>query len=293
VTPRWRWKARRVKRSIRHETVDRLHRWMARMSEAGWRDARCLFVLSTGRTGTATLWHILALSPEIDARHEPSPQLMVARKRARTGVRQNPDLYWATFARARGHALLASKRRGRIYAETSARMTFFAPVLAERLPGAHFVYIHRDPAAIIRSGMERRWYDGHPADPARIEPVAGEDGFAEWCAWEPFDKICWYWDAYNRFALDFVESVGPARALTLRAEDLFSGEAVPAIFDLLRVPVPERIAVRRELEKRHNAQPGRSFPPPEDWDEERRRVLLSLAGDTMDRLGYPTTPTGG
>ena len=46
--------------------------------ESGWRNNQCVFVLSTGRTGTMQLTALLNLSPQILAFHEPTPVLLKA-----------------------------------------------------------------------------------------------------------------------------------------------------------------------------------------------------------------------
>lgn len=253
-----------------------------------WRDARCVFVLSTGRTGTETLQHLLALSPQIDAYHEPRPQLMIHRKHARWEIGRAPDKYIRVIQRTRGPKLYRSKARGLWYAETSARMTFFAPLLAHLLPNAKFLFIHRHPGEVVRSGMRRGWYENHPADFARIEPVPGEEAFKAWPSWTSFQKICWYWDAYNRFSLDARRRIGEERMLTLKADGLFDGSAVPAIFAHLGLDVPPADAVEAILSQRRNAQKAASFLLFEDWTPTMYEDLRRIAGDTMEQLGYST-----
>ncbi|WP_457653576.1 sulfotransferase [Rhodocaloribacter sp.] len=251
-----------------------------------WRNTPSLFVLSTGRTGTETLTHILNLSDQVDAFHEPHPQLLEERKFARTEIYINPNKYRKIFSQSRALYLWKAKVKRKLYAETSARLTFFAPVIYDVLPSSKFIYIHRHPAEVIRSGMRRGWYVNHPADYARIVPVKGEVAFDDWGKWSPFEKICWYWDAYNRFSLDFANRASPGRVIQIRADELFGGQAIGRIFDLINLSSPHRDLVSEELEKKHNVQHDSSFPIFEDWTEEMRRILYRHAGETMQRLGY-------
>lgn len=259
---------------------------VGQVSQPYWKEAECVFILSTGRTGTKTLARLLGLSSAIDAFHEPRPQLLEERKSARWEVGRDPSTYRNIFIRARGASLLKARRRGTMYAETSARMTFFAPVIAELLPKSMFIYIHREPTAIVRSGMRRGWYVDHPADFARICPVEGEDAFVEWDKWSPFKKICWYWDAYNRFALDFGHHVNASRMLTLRADEVFDGTAVSPIFSHVGVEPPSSEQVDRVLSKKLNAQQRDSFPKAQAWTSDMFDTLYETAGGTMKRLGY-------
>ena len=253
-----------------------------------WRDVDSVFVLSTGRTGTETLKHLFELSDRVSAFHEPEPQLLEERKRARVEVYDQAAKYTKIFARARGAALYREVLRGKIYAETSARLTFFAPVIAELLPNARFIYIHRHPGGIVRSGMRRKWYVDHEADYARIEPAPNEAAKKEWDTWDPFTKICWYWDAYNRFSLNFAESIDSSRVLSLDAGSIFDGSAAARIFSFIGAEAPPQSKISAVLSKKHNAQHSEQFPRFENWPPEMRRVLYNIAGDTMRSLGYRT-----
>jgi len=251
-----------------------------------WKETQCLFVLSTGRTGTKTLSGLLDLSGEVDAFHEPRPQLLKERQSARWEVYKNQNKYRHIFIRSRGAFLLRTKWRNRIYAETSPRLTYFAPVLADLLPNAKFLFVHRDPAGVIRSGMKRGWYVDHPADYARVRPVEGEPFFDRWEKMDPFGKICWYWHVYNEFALDFRQDVNPSRILTIQASSLFNGTAVPTIFDFLDLRQPAEEDVDRVLGQKLNAQKEGTFPTADEWTPSMLETLQSIAGDTMKRLGY-------
>ena len=261
------------------------------LSRPYWRETRAAFVLSTGRTGTKTLARLLDLSPEIDAFHEPHPQLLQERKAARWDVHRNERAYEQIFTLSRGAMLFRSHFRNRIYAETSARLTFFAPVIKKLLPESRFFFIHRDPRAVIRSGMRRGWYVDHPADFARVRPVPGEAAWEEWESWSPFEKICLYWDSHNRFSLDFYEDDGASQVLSIRADDLFTGAAVSDIFAHLDVPSPSPGNVERVLSKKLNAQKQDEFPKAPNWSTDMIETLHRMAGDTMERLGYKEQPT--
>jgi len=251
-----------------------------------WKDARCLFVLSTGRTGTTTLARLLGLSDEIEAFHEPSPQLLEERKTARWEVGENPGKYRHIFVRARGASLYRAVSKNHMYAETSPRLTFFAPVISELLPSAKFLFVHRDPFEVVRSGMKRGWYADHPADYARVRPVGGEDFYEKWEDASPLEKVCWYWTVCNTFAIRFCQRVDSSRVLTIQSEDLFGGAVVPNIFDFLGVEKPSEERVERVLKRKLNAQHEGTFPKREEWTSSMRKTLHRIAGETMARLGY-------
>ena len=248
--------------------------------------ASCVFFLSTGRTGTQTLMHLFNLSEHIEAFHEPRPQLMLERKMARVEIAKNPKKYRRIFEQSRGVKLLSSRLRSKIYVETSARLTFFAPVISELMPNAKFIYTHRNPSEVIRSGMRRGWYVNHPADYARIVPANNNENFLEWEEWDPFKKICWYWNTYNKFSLDFIATIPQSRVLVLNSADIFSGNVGKELFHFLDLESPSQEQINHVLNKKYNAQKKSHFASYREWDENMKNTLYEMAGDVMKRLGY-------
>ena len=277
---------RRALRVRRFRMRRALYRGTGNALQSAWRDARCTFVLSTGRTGTATLTELFDHVPGVTAVHEPNPELLQERMEARHAVAEDPERFRTIFARSRGLRLLKAHRAGHHYVETSARLTFFAPVIYEQLPNARFLFVHREPWDVVRSGMRRGWYRDHPNDPVRIRPVPGEAAYDGWNEMSQFEQICWYWAAYNRFALDFYESVGGDRVLMVRATDLFTGAALPEIFSFMGLNLPAEKVLERELKAQHNAQHAAHFPEADAWTDEQREALRRYAGPEMARLGY-------
>ena len=115
----------------------------------------CVFVLSTGRTGTQTLAALLRLSRNVFSYHEPPPGL------ARLSIAS----YKGAFDPGQGHALAQgflsiredrfrySLGWGKGYVETSPYSRFLAPAIAEAVPNVRFIHLVRDPRAVVRSGM--------------------------------------------------------------------------------------------------------------------------------------------
>jgi hypothetical protein len=134
--------------------------------------------------------------------------------------------------------------------------------------------------------MKRGWYVDHPADYARVRPVKGEPFFDRWETMSPFEKVCWYWNVYDDFALRFCRHVDSSRVLIVQASNLFDGTAVPEIFDLLDCRKPADKDIDRVLKKKLNAQQEGSFPEAEEWSPSMHDTLWSIAGDTMEQLGY-------
>lgn len=256
-----------------------------------WRDTPCLFVLSTGRVGTMTLAALLDLSPDVDGVHEPLPQPFAESKAVFGRVGHERAALAAVVERMRALPLAQARRRRRLYAETSHRWTFFAPVIAELLPRARFLHVHRHPADVVRSGMRRGWYLNHVGDPDRIEPGPADPVHASWPRWDQFSKMCWYWGAVNEFATGVTEALGPERARTLSFDDVFHADAAAlmALYDWLGVAPPAPARVREALGTRFNEQTSGPFPSFDAWSEGQIRTLERIAGPTMEKLGYGRT----
>lgn len=283
-------------KSQRSEAIKRLRltrEWVTRelallASMGRWKKSGTVFLLSTGRSGTATLAKVLQLAPGITAFHEPWPQMLKERQQALHEVWTEADTYMQIFLRARAGLIARSTLGGKVFAETSARLTFFAPAIARALPEARFIHLVRHPGGVIRSGMRRSWYSDNRSDRYRIRPQEGDPHFAGWESLPRFNKICWYWNAYNAFALRFRDSVDSSRLLLLKAEDLFAarGDNMDRLFSFIGVPSPESDMLAAELGRKHNRQLNNDYPVFEQWSRTQRETLISIAGDTMAALGY-------
>ncbi|MEX2119547.1 MAG: sulfotransferase [Pirellulales bacterium] len=258
------------------------------LGAANWQHARCLFVLSTGRVGTVTLMHLLRLSNQVRAWHEPEPQLIAEAKAAHAGLAKDRVAFQRIFRDAKAVEIGIAVVRKRIYAETSNRLTFFAPAIAEALPGARFLHLYRHPAEVVRSGMRRGWYLNNEFDVHRIEPLPDDEAYDRWSGWDAFSKNCWNWQAVNRFALDFQESIEPRRFLAISSEELIQSSrgSYARIFDFLSIPAPSRERAESVLSQRYNLQKEGDFPRYCDWDERQRAILEQIAGPVAQRLGY-------
>lgn len=265
--------------------LGRLERWVGPLF---WKKARAVFVLSTGRAGTMSLTKLLAISPKIRAAHEPRPMLLEESKVAFSEVWDDVEQYAQIFRNARAHVLGGTYLRRQIYAETANHLAFLSPAIATLVPGAKFIHLYRHPADVVRSGMRRGWYNGHPWDRFRIKPASDDPAARHWDHWNHFEKNCWYWRAANEFALRFISSIDPTKSLCLKFEDLFGTEAgvCQSVFEFLNVPCPAQSEIHAVLATRYNQQTSGSFPRRHNWSQEQRRTLQRITGSTMQRLGY-------
>ena len=184
---------------------------------------------------------------------------------------------------------MQSASKGVGYIETGNHCTFLAEALAGWLPLAAFLHIVREPRAVIRSGVVRKWYVAMAKyDRTRIRPLAGSAEDRAWEGWSQMQKIAWLWAATNRYILDFTKRY-PGRVLLVRAEDLFdmdSGvyETLFAFLDLASLPTEVVHAVlRQQINRQHGLE---RFPASEAWTPKMNAQLLARAEPEMAELGY-------
>lgn len=266
---------------------ERLTRTLWPLHDQTWRHARALFVISTGRVGTVSLIQVLNLSPLVEAHHEPQPTYLHLMPQAFVEMSQRPRRYARLFARARAKYLYDAARRGKVFAE-STLFKHYAPVIADLMPQARFLHVHRHPGGVIRSTMRRGWYASHGYDRYRPRPGVDDPNYQHWPTWSAFEKNCWLWATENEQFLRLAASIGTHRVMQASFDQLFNPDSGCAgrMFDFMGVPRPSASALRQALTARHNEQQTGQFPVYEEWTEEMLRTLDQMAGITMAKLGY-------
>lgn len=270
---------------------ERNHLTIGRAYDSNWAEYECVFTLSTGRTGTQTLATLLDLSPHIDAHHEPSPRLVEASLRAflERGQSDWAEKWKFNVLAARDDFVLHSNRQGKIYVETANRLSHFAPAIREAFPDSKFLFVHRDPYAVVRSSMRRGAYQGPNMawNFARIYPRAGDTYFEMWNRFSAAEKEAWRWKQVNNESISFLNSLPAHRRFELPSAALFSGEAdvYDRLFSFFGVSTPPKRRIDSVLSKRLNAQAhynGKSF----HWTDGERARVRRIVQDTARKLGY-------
>ena len=259
---------------------------------AEWENMECVFTLSTGRTGTQTMASMLALSPKVLAEHEPNPRL----------VKSSFDAYmdqgspewlerWKEFVWAvRDDFVLEANAKGKVYVESNNRLTYLADAVLAAFPASKYVFSHRDPYKVIRSGMRRGAYTGPNIcwNFARIRPRAGEPYLDAWDTMTPLAKEAWRWAKINQDSIDFLATLPADKKLELPASDLFSEreEIYKNLFAFVGVSCPPMDEIKRVMSKKINAQfhfGGLDF----SWTQEAYDEVRPFIAEVAETLGYP------
>jgi len=252
-----------------------------------WRNAECMFIISTGRTGSSTLINLLNTSSAIKAYHEPKPNLLEEMKASYAEAWEKPERYRRLFTDVRSQLIGHTHLLGKIYIEAT-QMQFFTPVIADLMHKAKFLHLYRSPWDFVRSAMRRGWYQNHQYDKYRIIPLRTDPARNCWANWGAFEKNCWHWKALNEFFLKFQDSIDKHRTLSISFEQLIcpNTRIYEDIFRFLGIEYPAHNVIRRILSVKHNEQKSGSFPRFEDWNEHQRALLQEIAGDVIKKLGY-------
>lgn len=231
---------------------------------------RTFAVASAGRCGTTTLARVFDLAGNARVHHHPDPHFVEETLAAYHGRVDPMACYWA----ARGRLIEAAWAEGRVYGETDCHMTAFAPALASALPRMRCLFALRHPGAVVRSGMRRGWYAGHPWDRGRLRPAPGDAIAAEWPSLPAFDKICWLWGETHRRMASLRDSLPPDRWRAVRFE-AFAGDgfAWDDLFAFLGLRPVDPRAIADVMAQRLNRQETGAFPRWADWTAEQRAIL--------------------
>jgi hypothetical protein len=178
-----------------------------------------VFVLSTGRIGTAFLTALFGKSNNIKSCHEMVPRMELFCN----------DIYYnnseleklsMVFNAIRYDLILNAYIRNKIYFESNHALTFFAYAIQNCFKNARFIHIIRHPESFIRSAIVKKWYKKNGIwDLGRLK-IRDK---SVWDSMDQIEKLSWLWNATNQFIEDFKENnPGSNNIFTVKFEELFS-----------------------------------------------------------------------
>lgn len=240
-------------------------------------EPRTYFFLSTARAGSKWMAQFLNEATPLTARHEFMLNHEFHEGRSsekRTGIG------FAKLAEAKEEAtpLIADgwSRREEIkadYAEVNVYLEPFTEILRTYFPDSMFVMLQRDPAAIVRSLVNRGWYD-NPED-SRHRRVLVDD----WVTSSQFERACHYVaDVFRTLRADCRHKI--------RLEDVSAN--LPALIKALEhvgIVVHPRLAARAHADV-VDATQRPDFPLSRDWSAEQRRAYDQICGKEARLAGY-------
>lgn len=280
----------------------------------------CFFVISCARSGSTSLARILGVARNGTCHVEPMPNLNVETRLALEGRLPDPEAVIAAQVEPR---VIDGMRCDGIHGEKSVTYGPFVEILHRRL-GARFIFLKRDGRDVVRSLID--WHNGmfgtiyrecgdpgklsqrafnaaaglpielDTSDFARPRPRPGEPAFEQWERYSRFEMCAYYWAQCNaRYRAELQRIPRDA----WRELD-YTGVTAEQIIEVAGFCGLEGIdgeTVRAALEQRINSLADRGadagvarFPDWTQWDGGLRRSFDSIAGSTMQDLGYVDAP---
>ncbi len=246
------------------------------------------FIVSTGRSGSRGIAHLLSAIHGCTCLHEPAPQLIEETSRYRYGEISAAQI--AQILRATRPPRLNGER----YGESNQTLSLIIPVLAETFPNAQFIWLIRNGLDMVASGYSKQWYSGHsenhdtyeectPLEKAWIDgrirgDLCGDVPAGQWQRMDRFEKICWYWSYVNGLIAHDLKTHAAGRYMQVRLETLAA--QLPELLRWLGLkaaitPYPKPI------------NRGKRPPYPwQTWSEEHRQAFEAWCAADMDAF-YP------
>jgi hypothetical protein len=265
-------------------------------------DTRAFFVVSSGRSGTAMLHKALSASDDVEMHHEYMVHIVQP-----LAIRRYMRLIDSAEAKRvieNTHAAAAHYSEKRHWGDSSNKLAWLIPELAELFPDARFVHLVRDGRKVASSYFHKlgdECYDdrsskllrAYAEDPSHVaapppekkywwpQPVAGMPFAEEFQHFDQFQRIAWHWCEINRVILQSLARLESRTWQTIRLEDLRrSPDALRALYDFLNLPYQDENFSM--FAKPHNVN------RPEDrlLDATQRMQFGIIAGAMMEQLGY-------
>jgi hypothetical protein len=289
-----------------------------------WRNLKPNFIISTGRTGTKFLVYFFnALSKEIDARHEPKPNLLKLKWQFGTG-KITLEKAMKIFQKEKMGLYKTIKKP--YYIESNPRLRYFIPIIKQIFPNYKIVHIIRDGRDWVRSAMNRGIYssiiDIIPTPvikflrfiiPDNISlPQFGIinlqayyrdlwrfsiDDFTEktyhkkWTHMTQFEKLSWNWNRYTEEI--YYEIRENANIITVKFEDIFDREnqyrglkKITNFFELDDFWEDSDLNLDVIFSKKINISKTYNFPHWKNWKKAWLIKFEEIAGNSMNLYEY-------
>jgi hypothetical protein len=265
-------------------------------------DTSVFFVVSSGRSGTAMLHKALSASHDVEMHHE--YMVHIVQPLAARRYMELADSAEAKRVIAQTHLAAVSYSEKSNWGDSSNKLAWLIPELAELFPKAKFVHLVRDGRKVAGSYFNKlrdECYDdrstrlmrAYANDPSHIsapppekkywwpQPVAGMPLAAEFQRFDQFQRIAWHWSEINRVILESLGRIESVRCRMTRLEDLCrSPDALRALYDFLNLPYRDETFAM--FAKPHNV----NRPQDKLLDATQRVQFEIIAEAMMQRLGY-------
>jgi hypothetical protein len=264
--------------------------------------AKPFFIVSSGRSGTAMLHKALSAAGDIEMHHEHRVHEVQP-----LGVRRYLGLADASESLkilGETHVAAIARTNAAHWGDSSNKLSWLIPDLAQMLPDAKFVHLVRDGRKVSSSYFHKlgnECYDNRSTaalqayynNPMQIAapppekkywwpvPRTNDPMAAPFRTFDQFARIAWHWAEINRAILDSLAALPPSRHVFVRLEDLrTSPQNVRALFEFLELPY--RDTHFAAFARPHNVNRPEDHP----LNPAQREAFDHIAAAMMDHLGY-------
>jgi hypothetical protein len=252
-----------------------------------------VFVLNTGRSGSAFVNNLLQNIPDIQSYHEASPTMFLQTNYAYHN-QEKKEVLQKMFEVARIELMLEASIKNKIFIESNQCMVFFIYQIKALFPNAKFVHLIRHPADFVTSAIKKGW---HKNDSVwEYGRVKMEDD-KKWMSLSQIERLGWVWRETHGYIEDF-KSLHPKDFLTLKLEDLTTK---PAYINMLLKFIGSKntldekkivaILRRKVNEVRISKEPTNMFklatyPSYQNWPESDKDALKNFVSEYAKLYQY-------
>ncbi|MAM27948.1 MAG: hypothetical protein CMC13_02905 [Flavobacteriaceae bacterium] len=174
-----------------------------------------VFVLNTGRSGSAFINNLLQNIPDIKSYHEASPTLFLQSNYA-YHHQDKIEVLQKMFEVARIELILEASIKNRFYVESNQCLVFFARQIKSLFPKAKFIHLTRHPGDFITSAIKKGWHKNDSVwESGRIKMKDAE----AWAKMSQIERLGWVWEKTHSYIEDF-KSLHTRDFMTIKLEDL-------------------------------------------------------------------------
>ncbi len=267
--------------------------------------AKPIFILSSGRAGSAMMQKALGSYAELEMHHEfhceAVQQVAVSRYMGLAGTDDVHAMLDEIYAPA-----LANCQRP-LWGDSSNKLSWIIPELADHFPGAKFVHVVRDGRKVASSYLHKlgaECYDdeatraladfvrdplNNPAPPAEKrfwwpQPQGSHPQAADFASFDQFQRIAFHWVEINEVIFAGLEALPDAQHHFVRLEDLCANpSAIGDLTDFLELPPRDDLFAL--FQRPHNVNKPQDTP----LSPQQATQFEALGGEMMARLGYAGT----
>ena len=194
-----------------------IHQVSSEYLNAFYQNYSPVFVLNTGRSGSAFMKIVFEKFETIGAHHEASPNLFMLSNFAYHNQSENETLK-KVFEAARIELLLNSSIQNKIYLESNQCLVFYVNQIKQLFPKAKFIHLTRHPGDFVRSAIMKGWHKNDSVwEKGRIQSRDTD----KWNSYSHIEKLSWVWKETHGFIEKF-KLANNQNFITVKLEELVS-----------------------------------------------------------------------